>query len=63
MADGGNSRQVTLLNRDSAWWKWGGNSMFRLTAGETWLEGLELLDPDDGTLNYGHALFVNRQAQ
>ncbi len=35
--------------------------MFRLTAGETWLDGLELMDPDTGKLNYGTALFINRR--
>ncbi len=38
------------------------SSMFRLTAGETWLDGLELMDPDTGKLNYGTALFINRWA-
>ena len=37
--------------------------MFRLTAGETWLDGLDLFDPETGHLNYGPALFVNRHAR
>ncbi len=37
--------------------------MFRLTAGETWLEGLAHFDADTGRLNYGTALFINRQAR
>jgi hypothetical protein len=36
--------------------------MFRLTAGETWLDGLELMDPDTGKLNYGTAIFINRRS-
>ncbi len=34
------------------------SSMVRLTAGETWLDELVLLDTETGTLNYGTALFV-----
>ncbi len=34
--------------------------MFRLAGGETWLDGLSLLDPDTGHLNYGAVIFVNR---
>jgi hypothetical protein len=33
-------------------------SMFRLTAGETWIDELVLLDPNTATVNYGTALFV-----
>ncbi len=36
-------------------------SMFRLTAGDTWLDGLEVMDPETGDLNYGTALFINRR--
>jgi hypothetical protein len=32
-------------------------SMFRLTAGETWLDSLERFD-ENGQLNYTHAMFV-----
>ncbi len=35
-------------------------SMFRLAGGETWLDGLALLDPDTGNLNYGAVIFINR---
>ncbi len=34
------------------------SSMIRLTAGETWLDELVLLDTDTGELYYGTALFV-----
>ena len=34
------------------------SSMVRLTAGETWLDELVLLDTDTGELYYGTALFV-----
>jgi hypothetical protein len=34
------------------------SSMIRLTAGETWLDELVLLDNETGVLNYGTALFV-----
>ncbi len=37
--------------------------MFRLTAGETWLDGLDRFDPVTGRLNYGTAVFVNRRAR
>ncbi len=39
-----------------------GPSMFRLAGGETWLDGLVLLDPATGEMNYGAVVFVNRRA-
>jgi hypothetical protein len=37
-------------------------SMFRLTAGETWLDGLAAADPDTGAVYFGRSLFVYRCA-
>jgi hypothetical protein len=34
------------------------SSMFRLTAGETWIDELVLLDPETGLVNLGTALFI-----
>ena len=34
--------------------------MFRLAGGETWVDGLALLDPDTGRMNYGAVIYVNR---
>jgi hypothetical protein len=34
-------------------------SMFRLTAGETWLDDLVAFDPDDGMINLTTVLFVD----
>ncbi len=34
------------------------STMFRLTAGETWIDGLAAFNPEDGTLLYGTALFI-----
>jgi hypothetical protein len=36
--------------------------MFRLTAGETWLDGLDLMNVDTGELNYGTIVFINRHS-
>jgi hypothetical protein len=34
------------------------STMFRLTAGETWVDGLAFYNPDDGSFNYGTVLFI-----
>ncbi len=34
-------------------------SMFRLTAGETWLDELVAFSADDGTINFSTVLFVD----
>ena len=34
------------------------STMFRLTAGETWIDGLAAYSAEDGSLYYGSALFI-----
>jgi hypothetical protein len=34
------------------------STMFRLTAGETWVDGLTFYNPDDGSFNYGTVVFI-----
>jgi hypothetical protein len=35
------------------------SSMFRLTAGETWIDELVPLDPETGAVNFGTSFFIN----
>jgi hypothetical protein len=35
------------------------SSMFRLTAGETWIDGLVPIDPETGAVNFGTSFFIN----